>query len=120
MIGVGRRKNDFSSVLFLASENETSQQSEQTNAKRNLYELVTMSKVNVIYQQQHKKQPNKTENRKFLHSKSIYLGQQFRSSRIYKAQTQSIKYPNMQTHIIRTKTELQFPSLPGNPSGRRH
>lgn len=32
-----------------------SQQSEQTNAKRNLYELVTMSKVNVIYQQQHKK-----------------------------------------------------------------
>lgn len=35
MIGVGRRKNDFSSVLFLEAENEPSQPAKRANAMRN-------------------------------------------------------------------------------------
>lgn len=61
MIGVGRRKNEnflmflFSELTRHHPENETNKRA-MPNEKRNLYELVTMSKVNVIYQQQQQRQ----------------------------------------------------------------
>lgn len=84
MIEVGRRKNDFL-VLYFKTEPACERASERTNERRNLYELVTMSKANVIYQQEQQLKTQPKANFFFAQQSRQHSGQKLRSSRIYSA-----------------------------------